>query len=72
MALYTENFAAQTDHFDDTFVCEICASNLTFRYMNIPSYGTMYNIRCDDFMTFESVQLTPFCLEKSSLRKMIV
>ena len=55
MMLYTESLADQTDHFADVFVCEKIA------------YG--YDVVTDYVMTLESTQPTPFCLEKSSVRK---
>ena len=55
MTLYTESNADQTDHFPLMFFF------LRKRYIRLR--------RCDDVMTFESLQPPPFCLEKSSVRK---
>ena len=54
---HTKSVADQTDHFANVFVCE----NLM--------YG--YDIVTTLIMTFESLQLVPFCLEKSRARKEI-
>ena len=51
-----ESVAAVTDHLADTFVRE----NVARVYMT-----------CGDAMPFESLTLTPFCFEKSSVRKRI-
>ena len=53
MTLYMENVADQTDHFTDAFVRE----------------KVVMVWRCDDIMMVESLKPTPFCLEKSSVRK---
>ena len=45
-----------TDHFADTFVRENVAPNI---------------LRCGELITFESLRLTPFCFEKTSVRKWI-
>ena len=49
-----ESVAAVTDHFANVFVHE----NIAHAYMML----------CD-VMTFENLTLTPFCFEKSSVRK---
>ena len=54
MTLYTESIADQTDLFADVF----CSRKRCVRLCC-----------CDAVMTFESKQPTPFCLEKSSVRK---
>ena len=53
---HTKSVVDQTDHFANAFVCE----------------KVMYGFEIfDDIMTFESLQLAPFCLEKSRTRKEI-
>ena len=52
-----ESFVAVTDHFSGAFVRELLHA---------------YIWRCGDVMTFESLTMTPFCLEKSSIREGII
>ena len=53
-----ESFVAVTDHFAGAFVCE--------------NVARIYIWRCGNVMTYESLTMTPFCLEKSSVREGII
>ena len=54
-----ESFVAMTDHFTGAFVLE----NVACIYMTFS---------CGDVMTFESLTMRPFCLEKSCVREGII
>ena len=54
MRLYTESIVDQTNHYPDAFVSQ--------KYW-------VWLCCYDNIMTVENLQLTPFCLEKSSIRK---
>ena len=53
---YSKSVASRTDHYDKIFVSENVAHIMTL---------------CDHFMMFESLALTPFRLQKASVRKMV-